>query len=174
VAREDRPIGDRPLDRLARAAARRPRIHGLLRTAARRRAGRHWVAAVGAVIDGDRVLVAEHAFRGGSVALLGGWIHVHEDPFRAVEREVREETGLEVEALDVVACERQGAELHPLRYSALTIGFRCRLGEGALAEPAVVSPELREVRWVAVDAAGELLTAFEAEVVAQAWGRVSR
>jgi 8-oxo-dGTP pyrophosphatase MutT (NUDIX family) len=159
---------------MVRAAARRPRIHGLLRSAARRRAGRHWVAAVGAVIDGDRVLVAEHAFRGGSVALLGGWVHAHEDPFRAIEREVREETGLEVEALDVVACERQGSEPHPLRYSALTIGFRCRLREGALPEPANVSPELGEVRWVAVDAVGELLTGFEAEVVAQAWGRVSR
>ena len=108
------------------------------------------------------------------MALLGGWVHAREDPFRAIEREVREETGLEVEALDVVACERQGSELHPLRYSALTIGFRCRLGEGARPEPTRISPELGEVRWVAVDAAGQLLTAFEAEVVAQAWGRVSR
>ncbi len=159
---------------MVRAAARRPRIHGLLRSAARRRAGRHWVAAVGAVIAGDRVLVAEHTFRGGSVALLGGWVHAHEDPYRAIEREVREETGLEVEALDVVACERQGSQLHPLRYSALTIGFRCRLRDEAAFEPASVSPELGEVRWVAVDAVGGLLTAFEAEVVGEAWARVRR
>ena len=108
------------------------------------------------------------------MALLGGWVHAHEDPFRAIEREVREETGLEVEALDVVACERQGSELHPLRYSALTIGFRCRLREAAPSAPASVSPELGEVRWVAVDAVGGLLTAFEAGVVGEAWARVSR
>jgi 8-oxo-dGTP pyrophosphatase MutT (NUDIX family) len=126
------------------------------------------------VIAGDRVLVAEHTFRGGSVFLIGGWVHAHEDPFRAVEREVREETGLDVEALDVVACERQGSQFRPLRYSALTVGFRCRLRGDALPEPSPTSPELGEVRWVAVDAAGELLTEFEAEVVARAWACVNR
>jgi ADP-ribose pyrophosphatase YjhB (NUDIX family) len=150
--------------RLLAVSVRVPRTHGALRAVARVRAGRHAVAAVAVVVDGTDVLVAEHAFRDGLWALPGGWVNRREDPFRAVEREVREEVGLAVEAQAVVHCERQGDD-DGAGPSAITVAFRCRLV--APRPPTMqLSGELRSARWIAVDGVDDVLTAFERDALA--------
>ena len=59
-----------------------------------------FAAGTTAVIRNDRgeVLLMEHAFRRRYPwALPGGWMQLHEPPEAAVVREVREETGLDVQ-----------------------------------------------------------------------------
>ena len=119
-----------------------PRTHRPLRWLARRRAGAHHVAVVAVVLDDGDVLVAEHPFRFGAWALPGGWVHRFEDPFRAVEREVREELGIDVVAVEVVGCERQGNPA-PVRPSSLTVAIRCELRTSGRPAMALRSGELR-------------------------------
>ena len=101
---------------------------------------------------------------GGSVA--------GEDPERAVQREVMEETGLAVDVVALVACERHGADLGDIGYNGLTLAYLCRPASGAIAE--AVSVEIRAVRWVAVDAVAEHLTRFENAAVLAAVTRANR
>jgi len=151
-------------ERLLSVAARMPRTHRVLRAVARWRAGRHHVAAVAVIVDDDVVLVAEHPFRGGVWALPGGWVNRREDPFRAVEREVREELALDVTAVEIVHCERQGTD-PPGGPPALTLAFRCRLLTSGRPDAVVHSGELRNARWIDVSATGSYLTGFEQEAV---------
>ena len=65
-----------------------------------------FAAGVTAVIVDDqrRVLFLEHAFRSRFPwALPGGWMSRGESPENAIVREVREETSLEVEVVDVLS-----------------------------------------------------------------------
>lgn len=58
-----------------------------------------FLIGVGAVVFDEqrRVLLFKHTYREDYLwGLPGGWLEKGEDPARAVEREVREETGLEV------------------------------------------------------------------------------
>ena len=153
----------RALEVLAEA----PWTHRALRALARRLAGRHHVGAVAVVLDGDAVLVAEHPFRGGIWALPAGWINRHEDPFRAVEREVREELAIAVAAVEVVHCERQGPGLRR-GPSALTIAFRCRLLDPGRPPVQLRSGEVRAAMWIDTARAADSLTGFDQQAVAAA------
>jgi 8-oxo-dGTP pyrophosphatase MutT (NUDIX family) len=145
----------------AEALARRvPRLSPMLRSVARRRSGRWNVAAVAVILDeSNRVLIAEHVFRNLTWALPGGWVRRGEDPDRAIQREVMEETGLAVDVVALLACERHGADLGDIGYDGLTLAYLCRPASGAIA--GAVSVEIRAVRWVAVDAVAQHLTRFE-------------
>lgn len=60
-----------------------------------------FLIGVAAVVlnERDEVLLFRHTYRGKEPwGLPGGWLQRHEDPARAVEREIREEAGLEVRA----------------------------------------------------------------------------
>lgn len=152
---------------LLRLAADLPPTHGALRRLARRRAGRHHLAAIAVLIDGTDVLVAEHAFHGGAWALPGGWVNAREDPFRAVEREVREELGVPVAAVAVVHCERQGRDVAvPKGPSAVTLAFRCRLLTPSRPADLALSGEVRSARWIDLAEAGAYLSPFEQEAIA--------
>lgn len=64
-----------------------------------------FLIGVAAVVVNERgeVLLFRHTYRGKEPwGLPGGWLKQREDPARAVEREIREESGLEVRALHPV------------------------------------------------------------------------
>ncbi|MBN1966188.1 MAG: NUDIX hydrolase [Anaerolineae bacterium] len=67
----------------------------------RLRQARYTVGAVGVVFDDDgRILLLEHVFHPYYPwGLPGGWVDRREDPAAAVERELREETGLDVRVI---------------------------------------------------------------------------
>lgn len=102
-----------------------------------------------AVLDADqRLLLMRHADSGRWV-LPGGAVEPDEQPAAAAVRETREETGLEVRPVAVVAV--QGGPEHHQRYpngdevSYVTTVFRCEQVGGALADD---SRETLELRWV--------------------------
>ena len=131
------------------------------------------MAAVAVILDeSNRVLIAEHVFRDLVWALPGGWVRTREDPDRAIQREVAEETGLAVDVVALLACERHGADLGDIGYDGLTLAYLCRPVPGA--SPVVASVEIRAVRWVDADSVGDQLTSFESAAVLAAVTRGNR
>jgi ADP-ribose pyrophosphatase YjhB (NUDIX family) len=102
-----------------------------------------------AVLDvEERLLLMRHA-ESGRWVLPGGAVEPDEQPAAAAVRETREETGLEVRPVAVVAV--QGGPEHHQRYrngdevSYVTTVFGCEPVGGALATH---SAETLELRWV--------------------------
>ncbi|MCB9367038.1 MAG: NUDIX domain-containing protein [Calditrichaeota bacterium] len=88
----------------------------------------HRVAAAAYVFRGDRVLLLKRATPPFTFAPPGGRLHPNEDPVYGALREVREETGLDIEILDVaqVWFGKMIAGTTPL----LCINFLARSSEG--------------------------------------------
>lgn len=87
----------------------------------------HFRVAVSAMIVDElgRVMLACHTYRPGySWGMPGGDLKRYEDPAAAIERELCEETGLQIEALYPVQV--ISAKEHP----HIGIIFRCRILEG--------------------------------------------
>ncbi len=81
---------------LLRQLLRAPRLHWL---AARLFNDRFLLGVVGVITDErQHVLLFHHTYRMLPWGLPGGWMTRGETPFEALEREVREESGLEVRA----------------------------------------------------------------------------
>lgn len=153
-------------------AARLPGLPSLLRRVARWHAGVWSVGATAVVIDEfGRVLLAEHVFRERSWALPSGWVHTAEDPAEAVVREVQEETGLAVDAVAVVACERHGHLPRNARRGGLTVAYLCR-PDRERSRPFAPSAEITALQWMEPARAIPLLTDFEGEAVTSALERL--
>lgn len=108
------------------------------------------VAAVGAVvIDGDTVLLVRRALppRQGEWSLPGGRLELGESMADGVRREVREETGIEVEVGDVVEVfDRIHRDVSGgIRYHFVIVDFLCRPVGGTLA----AGDDAADARWVA-------------------------
>jgi len=106
-----------------------------------------------AVVVDDRILLVRER-DDGAWALPGGWADIGESPAQAVERETREEAGVDVEAIKLLALydrEQRGHPRHP-EYSYKAI-FACRSRE--LAQP-MPGPETLEAGFFAADALPEL------------------
>jgi ADP-ribose pyrophosphatase YjhB (NUDIX family) len=104
--------------------------------------------------DGEVLLVREEA--DGRWTLPGGWADVGESPSRAVEREVREESGYTVRAVKLAGVFdldrlRNG---RPLRPNVYKLFFVCELAEEHPAE--IVGFETSAARFFASDAVPEL------------------
>jgi 8-oxo-dGTP diphosphatase len=99
------------------------------------------VGTVAIVQDGKgRVLAARHTYRARTPwALPGGWVRRGEDPARAVVREIREETALDVEVTAPVTVQMESAMHLTVIYSARLTGgtFRpsAEVSEVAFLEP---------------------------------------
>ncbi len=107
------------------------------------------LVGVSAIIldDRGRVLVLDHTYRPRySWGMPGGYLNRHERPEQGLRREVREETGLEVEV---------GALLGSNMYSPgqLDLAFRCHVVGGSLT----LGPEARRAEYRELSALGEIL-----------------
>ena len=129
------------------------------------------VAAVGGVvIDGGAVLLVRRAFppRQGEWSLPGGRLELGESLTDGVRREVREETGLDVEPGVVVhVFDRvHRDETGRIRYHFVIVDFLCRPCGGTLA----AGDDAADVRWVPwADVAALGVNAYAVDVIARAF-----
>lgn len=132
------------------------------------------VGVGGVVVSEGRVLLARRAKAPlqGRWSIPGGTVELGETLLQAVVREMEEETGLEVEPLEVLAVfdriEREGGEVS---LHHVIVDYLCRRvrGEARAASDAL------EVAWVAPDELVRYsLTEKALEVVSEAFGRAAR
>jgi ADP-ribose pyrophosphatase YjhB (NUDIX family) len=94
----------------------------------------------------DEVLLVQEKLDGNRWSLPGGWAEVGYTPFEVAVKEVREETGLEVEAVRLLALFDKKQHPHPPQpwyvYKAFVL---CRVVGGAIQTDTV---ETAGVRWV--------------------------
>jgi ADP-ribose pyrophosphatase YjhB (NUDIX family) len=130
------------LSKLWRRMPKQTRRWGVLLTESR------FTVTAGAVVQDEegRILLLNHRFRAGSGwGIPGGFLQLGEQPYEAIRRELREEIGLEIEALEV-------AFVRTLRqYRQVEIIFRCRPrpNPGGGVQPR--GHEIRRAEWFAAD-----------------------
>ena len=111
------------------------------------------IVGVGAVVfDGDRVLLVKRAREPlkGQWSLPGGAVHVGETLTQAIAREVKEETGLDVEVGPVVeVLERIHRDPSGrVEYHYVLVDYLCQPANGTLA----AASDAEAAAWVRVDA----------------------
>lgn len=116
----------------------------------------HPRVGVGAVVlDGDRVLLVRrgHAPAAGKWSLPGGLVHVGETTREAVVREVAEECGLAVRAVDIAGVVERVTrdESGRVRYHYLLVDYL------AIAESTAIEADsdAAEARWVEIERLAE-------------------
>jgi ADP-ribose pyrophosphatase YjhB (NUDIX family) len=99
------------------------------------------------VFQNDRLLLVREVEDGGWT-LPGGWAEVGQSAAESVEREVREESGYIVKAMQLLACWDRNKHPHPpIPFHAYRLVFRCELLGGAPK----ASSETSEVGFFAED-----------------------
>ena len=133
------------------------------------------LVGVGAVIvEAGRVLLVRRGAEPlkGHWSLPGGLLEVGESLTEGVRREVREETGLEVEPLELIELlDRIHREDNRVRYHYVIADYLCRVVGGQLQ----AASDADEVRWVEREVwsgGGELrLDPITARVIEAGWQR---
>jgi 8-oxo-dGTP diphosphatase len=130
------------------------------------------IAGVGAVIvQHGRVLVVQRGQEPlkGAWSLPGGALELGETIEQGIVREVREETGLEVEPLAVIEVFDRIShdESGRVRYHYLLVDFLCRVTGGTLCW----ATDAADARWVDREELAELgLEGFTVRVIEKAFG----
>jgi 8-oxo-dGTP diphosphatase len=127
------------------------------------------IVGVGAVIiENDQVVLVRRGAEPflGRWAIPGGVVELGESLRQAAIREAREETGLEVEAGEVLEVVESivpgmGPNAGPVRFHYIIIDLLCRVKSGELRAGSDVS----EARWVLREQVAELRTTEPAEQV---------
>jgi 8-oxo-dGTP diphosphatase len=125
-----------------------------------------FAVTAGAVVcdERGRVLLLGHVLRAGSGwGIPGGFIRAGEQPDEAVRREVREETGLELERVELAFVRTLGVARQ------VEVIFRARLPASALASR-VESFEINRAAWFDVDALPEGLGRDQRGLIRRALG----
>lgn len=125
-----------------------------------------FTVTAGAVVcdERGRVLLLRHVFRKGSGwGIPGGFLTRGEQPEEAVRRELREETGLALDEVEL-AFVRTLARPHQIE-----IIFRCRMGAAAL-EACEDSLEIERAEWFERAALPEGVGADQRRLIARALG----
>jgi ADP-ribose pyrophosphatase YjhB (NUDIX family) len=121
-----------------------------------------FTVTAGAVVldDAGRVLLLEHVFRmGNGWGIPGGFLKRGEQPEEAVRRELREETGVELEALEL-------AFVRTLRKpSQVEVIFRGRARTGAATSQSL---EIKRAQWFALAHLPEGLTRDQRRIIERA------
>jgi 8-oxo-dGTP diphosphatase len=111
----------------------------------------HYIVGTVAIVrDADGlVLVARHTYRSRMPwGLPGGWVRRDEDPARAVVREIREETGLELDVLGTLTVQLESPVHLTVIYDARLTGGTFRPSQEVSAvkfvSPGEYLPGLRE------------------------------
>lgn len=105
------------------------------------------VGVGGVVIHRNRALLIRrgHQPLKGEWSIPGGTVELGEELAQAVRRELKEETGLNVEPLDILAVfdriQRAGRRI---RYHFVIVDYLCRLKDGRLAP----GSDVIDARWV--------------------------
>lgn len=104
---------------------------------------RYTVGVMGAVLnDEGKLLLAEHVFHPRMPwGLPGGWLGRDEAPEDGLRRELREEIGLEVDIVQLLAIQQGARKMH------IDIAYLCH----ARSEVTHVCAELLAYRWSAAD-----------------------
>lgn len=141
-------------------------LRWILRLAVRVLAPRHYVGAVGAVVnDEGKVLVAKHAYRTDFPwGLPGGWVNAGESPADAVRREIAEELKLDVTIERLLLCDVIPSVARSIAPRHLGVAFLCRLAGGEIR----MSGEIVGVDWIDPAANPYELAHFQASAVAAA------
>jgi len=123
-----------------------PGVRALLRLAVRLIAPRHYVGAVGAVVNQDgKVLLARHSYRTDfQWGLPGGWVERGEDPARTVEREIVEELNLNVAVERLLVCGRVPKLDRSIAPAHIGLAFLCR----PIGQEVRTSHEITAVEWI--------------------------
>ncbi len=129
-----------------------PPLRWLLALAVRGLVPRHYVGAVGVILNqAGQVLLLQHVFRPYYPwGLPGGWVERGEDPADTVRREVFEELGLPVEVGPLLLCQLQGGGLGDTTPAGLGLVYYCRW-PGKLADAgglAQKSGEILAIEWL--------------------------
>ena len=139
---------------------------------------RQHVGAVGVLFNQTgQVLLVEHVFRPlFPWGLPGGWVGRGEDPAQAVEREFKEELGLDITVRTLLLCEPQGGRSGVPR--GLGLAYYCRLvdGEFTADQPAqaYTTYEVLSVEWLDPDQVPWNLTAIDCQAIALAKNEFER
>ncbi len=123
-----------------------------------------FTVTAGAVVSDEsgRVLLLRHVLRKGSGwGVPGGFLTTGEQPEEAVRRELREETGLELDGVEL-AFVRSLARAHQVE-----IIFRCRMRAAAL-EGLEEGFEIDRAEWFARDALPDGLSADQRRLIDRA------
>jgi ADP-ribose pyrophosphatase YjhB (NUDIX family) len=105
------------------------------------------VGVGGVVIDRDRVLLIRRGSEPmkGEWSLPGGLLELGEELAAGVRRELREETGLEVEPLEIILpFERILREGSRVKYHYVVVDYLCRRKRGRLTP----ASDVVDARWV--------------------------
>lgn len=123
---------------------------------------RPWLGVGAVILDGDRVLLVQRAnepFQGWW-SLPGGVVETGELLKQAMRREMREETGLEVEPLHIVEVFESIRPTHHF----VVIDFLCRVTGGSLH----AGSDAAAAQWFPIHDLPDKITAGAAEVIAKA------